>query len=201
MQMSASTEILSDYKKTKEGLLYTIEEDSVTILGSGKHFKIIDRTLVIPDTVENLPVTKIGKQAFKGQTHFTKLSLPNQLQTIGAYAFSKTNIVKFRAPSSLEKLEIGAFNRCRLLKEVDLKYSKIETIKSFTFSACPNLKKVIFPNTLLKIDAFAFWMNKKLVILKNLNASAEVDDNGFYQCEKLIHPRIKSVSRQIKKVP
>ena len=139
LQMSASTEILSDYKKTKEGLLYTIEEDSVTILGSGKHFKIIDRTLVIPDTVENLPVTKIGKQAFKGQTHFTKLSLPNQLQTIGAYAFSKTNMVKFRAPSSLEKLEIGAFNRCRLLKEVDLKYSKIETIKSFTFSACPNL--------------------------------------------------------------
>ena len=77
--------------------------------------------------------------------NFIHLVLPNRLESIEPFAFAETNITKFQAPSSLQHLGFGAFNKCELLKKVDLESSQIKMIESFTFNLCPKLKKVTLP--------------------------------------------------------
>ena len=182
-----------------EGLRYKIIDNSITITGSHQNEKIPNRKLVIPEKIEGLIVTKIGKHAFKGQKNFTKLVLPNSLESIELFAFSETNITKFQAPSSLRHLGFGAFNKCELLKEVDLEASQIKVIEPFTFNLCPKLKKVTLPQSIEKIDTFAFWMDKNLKIVKNLKNSTVVHKYAFAQCESLNHPRINKVMLKIKR--
>ena len=69
-------EYSSESLYTSDGLRYQIEGDTVSILGCNSDVIINNHTLIIPDTIEGLPVTKIEKQAFKEQKNFKKLILP-----------------------------------------------------------------------------------------------------------------------------
>ena len=88
-----TTPVLADYSPeslyTSDGLRYKIEGDTVSILGCNSDAIVNNDTLIIPDTIERLLVTKIEKQAFKEQRNFKKVMLPKELETIGAFAFTK----------------------------------------------------------------------------------------------------------------
>ena len=189
---------LNDTEYVYEGLRYKIIDNTITIIGSHGNEKIKRRTLIIPEKIEGFIVTKIGMHAFKGKKKFIHLVLPNSLESIESFAFAETNISKFQAPSSLQHLGFGAFNKCKWLKEVDLEASQIKVIEPFTFNLCPKLKKVTLPMTIEKIDTFAFWMDKNLRIVENLKKSVVVHKYAFAQCEDLNHPRIRKVMLKTK---
>lgn len=182
-----------------DGLRYKIINDTITITGSHRNERIKHRTLIIPKTIKGLTVTKIGMHAFKGQKNFTNLVLSDRLESIEPFAFAETNITKFQAPSSLQHLGYGAFNNCKWLKKVELEASQITVIESFTFNLCTKLKKVTLPLTIEKIDAFAFWMDKRLKIVENLKEATVLHKYAFAQCESLNHPRIKKMMFTIKR--
>src|SRR5690606_15484699 len=62
---------------------YTINSGSVTITGSTGP----GGAVVIPDTLEGLPVTRIASQAFKNKNSLTSITIPDSVTRIGYQAF------------------------------------------------------------------------------------------------------------------
>ena len=69
-----------------EFLTYTKSATSVTITGLKQG--VPWTFLIIPDRIENLPVTTIASLAFNGNTNLKHIELPNSLTSIGDSAFS-----------------------------------------------------------------------------------------------------------------
>lgn len=77
-----------------DGIKYSVEYGRVTITG----YSGLGPVLVIPDTIEGLPVTKINREAFKGCINLTSVTIPSSVENIGYAAF--------RGCSNLESLTI-----------------------------------------------------------------------------------------------
>ncbi len=63
---------------------YLIVDDTIKI----SRYNGSDSHVVIPDTLEGLPVTEIGISAFEGCSDITTLTIPSSLKNIDFYAFS-----------------------------------------------------------------------------------------------------------------
>ncbi len=74
---------------------YTISDNQVTITGLNDQ-TITD--LVIPDTIEDLPVTAIKAGAFNGCSQIKSITVPNTVTSIGKSAFKGTNPTKVSLP-------------------------------------------------------------------------------------------------------
>ena len=94
---------------------YTVSGDAVTVTGYDRQVE----TLVIPDTIEGMPVTAIGSSAFSGRTGLTGVILGNNVQTVGSYAFNGcSSLVYITFPENPPVLQNYAFNDCTALSHV-----------------------------------------------------------------------------------
>ena len=92
--------------------------DTGTITGCSPD---ISGELVIPDTIENVTVTKIGTYAFMNQNGLTKITLPDTIETIESYAFYQCeNLNEINLPKSLTYIDKGVFNGCNSLKTLKI---------------------------------------------------------------------------------
>ena len=58
--------------------------------------------VTVPDTIDGLPVTTIGDEAFVGCTGLTSITLPNSVTTIGGRAFDGcTGLTSIILPNNL----------------------------------------------------------------------------------------------------
>ena len=88
---------------------YEVEDGKVTITNyTGKGGDV-----VVPDTIDGLPVTAIGDNAFCYCAGLTSITLPEGCTTIGYYAFSGcTNLTSITLPDGCSIGE-GAFKGCQ----------------------------------------------------------------------------------------
>jgi hypothetical protein len=97
--------------KTDDGFKYAIKDNSVTIAGYSGEIKDV----VIPASIEGLPVTEIGERAFAGKK-LTSVVFPETLIAIGAGAFSfgefssQNYITSITLPKNIKKIGSSAFN-------------------------------------------------------------------------------------------
>ncbi len=90
-------------------LIYTVNDGSVTITGMGGDIA----ELAIPATIEGLPVTAIGLDAFKDNATLTGVTIPEGVTAIGHSAFrSCAALTDVTFPDSLRTIEAYAFNGC-----------------------------------------------------------------------------------------
>ena len=66
--------------------------------------------LVIPKTIGEYEVVRIGQQAFYN-SQLNSVSIPNSVTSIGIVAFSENQLSSIVIPSSVETIEMGAFER------------------------------------------------------------------------------------------
>lgn len=111
-----------------EDFEYEFNDGTVTITG----YTGTDLEIVIPDTIEERPVTVIGKHAFS--------------------EYDMTSIV---LPDTVTAIEYGAFDYCKLLEKIDIPDS-VTHISSEAFRGCENLKEVNLGKGLTKISGGAF---------------------------------------------
>src|SRR3954470_5330735 len=67
--------------------IYTIENGAVTITGYADPYTT--EALIIPDTIDGLPVTKIGGGAFDSQYYLPSITIPAGVTNIGNAAFNE----------------------------------------------------------------------------------------------------------------
>lgn len=138
-----------------------------------------DTVIVVPDYIEDVPVTIIGASAFNGRTLPTEVIIPDTVTTIENAAFMNCTSLEtiiipdsvtyigesaFQGCTALKNVIIGngvkeigdiAFKGCTALTAIDLGDS-VETIGNGAFFGCDALAKVYVPASVNTIGSFAF---------------------------------------------
>ncbi len=111
-------------------------------------------------TIEN-GVREIGDMAFCSCHSLEKIILPRSVREIGYLAFGFTHITSIDIPGSVNTISSFAFNHCDNLKTVRLG-DGVQTIKRNAFCNCQALQSIEIPRTVSSIGYEAFKGCKEL---------------------------------------
>ena len=167
--------------ETEGYLTYTIKDGQVTITdcdedASGK--------IVIPDTIQGYPVTKIGESAFTLCVKITEIALPDGLKSIGASAFSYVPFESIYIPKTVTQIDKAAFWRCEELKEIVIPEG-VTVLSDQMFYECKKLEKVTLPESLIEIGVRAFERCDELEIVNIPVGLQKLGSDAFAECPGL----------------
>lgn len=147
-------------------------------------------SVVIPETINGLPVTSIGMSAFSGCTSLTNVVIPNSVTSIGSYAFrSCSGLKSIFIPDSVSKIGSSAF-AVSGLSTIRLSES-LRVIETGTF-VFTDLRDVVIPASVSLIEGGyivmwlegyepgAFWFTSLSAARFEGNAPEISGDDGFY---------------------
>lgn len=178
------------------------EKDGKSYTVTGLRGECAEEEIVIPASHEGLPVTAIGKEAFKGNQTMKRVSLPASLELIGEGAFSGcTSLESIGIPNGVKTVGRFAFSDCDSLKSaeiagsvkefgegvfaydgaletVDLKEG-IEALGDFCFLGCSALKTVRLPEGLQAIGLDTFESCTSLEAIAFPESLREIDAYAF----------------------
>lgn len=120
-------------------LTYEIVDGKVTITGCDQS---VSGNIVIPETIEEYPVTKIGSLAFSNRFHITSIILPDSLTHIGYGAFmSCQGLVNINIPDNVEHIESMAFYHCISISDISIP-DKVRYLGSQAIGSCLSLESI-----------------------------------------------------------
>ena len=104
-----------------------------------------DREIVIPDEINDRPVTVIAEEAFM-EYDMLSITFPKHLRVIETNAFAACNcLTTLSFPESLEEIEDGAFWNCEKLTEVTLP-NGLAYLGEDSFGDCDSLVSLEIPD-------------------------------------------------------
>ena len=129
--------------------------------------------IVIPNEVDGLKVVRVAENAFKNSKDIDTIILPDTLEEISANAFFGSSIRRIHIPDS------------------------VKVIGECAFSECPNLEKLIFPNSLESIPEKLCTKSEGLTEVYIPGSVKEIGKHAFSNCKQLksvtLHEGILSV--------
>ena len=169
--------------------------------------------LIIPDTIEGVPVTSIGEEAFSRCSSLTGITIPGSVHTIA------TNAFKFC--SNLAALEVNKrnvnyssvdgvlFNKA-ITELIEYPKAKMGTdyrvpdgvtsIGKNALAGCEKLKSITIPESVTSIGAGAFNFSSNLTSVTLPKGIATIPDIAFSFCSSLksvdIPAGITSIGKQ-----
>ena len=166
-----------------ENLVWSLNEDTgvLTITGSGAMEDYTSRSpapwqeydFYVDSVVLDDGITHIGDYAFYGLTWLDECpKLPENLQSIGMYAFKSLNITgDLVIPDNVTDIGSYAFNSCGLLTSVQFG-SKVQTIGDYAFERCSSLSgDLAIPDSVTEMG-YGVFLN-----CKNLNGQLTLSGN------------------------
>ena len=153
-----------------ENLIWTIEDGTLTISGTGKMNSYADGRLPeynahknsIKKVVIDNGVTSVGAYSFKSYRNVVEVTISNTVEEIGAYSFYDM--------SKLENLKLG---------------DNIKSIGEHTFDSAFKLKQLSLPDGLVTIGDFAFSNARLIEDLKLPDSVTTIGDYAFSYCANL----------------
>ncbi len=184
-------------KKTDSGLTYKVSGKNATITG----YKGTSTKVKIPKKIGKYTVTKIGKNAFLGNTKIKSVSVPktvtaieygafggadkltkvtvasdSKLKSIGTWAFGRSGIKSFVMPDSVNKIGTYLFSECNQLEMATLSPG-LKSIPKQTFYWDPMLYSINIPESVTSIGTYAFASCSQL---NTVNGGKNVKTLGDY---------------------
>jgi len=163
---------------TPTGLTYTIGNNVATITG----YTGSGGSVVIPGTIDGVPVTAIASSAFYGKNTITNVVIPSGVTSMGLRAFqSCSSMVSISIPVGITTIPGSAFSGCTALSNLVLPIG-VTTIEMSAFSACYSLENVSLPSSLQTIATNAFGFCIKLPSLAVPGSVKTIGDYAFHGC-------------------
>ncbi len=175
ISLAACTEDRPDERTRLEGgLFYTLSPDgdfyTVTRAES------LSEEYTVLAEIDGIPVTAIGNNAFLGNEALKRITLPEGIKSVEAYAFDDcTSLIEISLPSSVELINFNAFSDCESLVEIRFPAS-LKTVKKGAFKNCASLERVYINSALTEIGNSAFELCQSIseVHIDDLNSWATV---------------------------
>ena len=163
----------------------------------------ISGNITIPSSVSyggsSYNVTAIGDEAFYDCWQVDSVSIPNSVTSIGAYAFSGTNISYIRVPNNVVTIGECAFpyifnveyhgiatgspwcaRHVNAYFDGDFVYA--DSTKTVLTDYTGNDTTVVIPSTVTTIGAFAFQGNGNVVSVSIPNSVTTIGEQAFSDC-------------------
>ncbi|CAA6678129.1 MULTISPECIES: leucine-rich repeat domain-containing protein [unclassified Lentimonas] len=188
LQVSSNAADVSD-------LTYVIDEDSITITDC---YAYASGELVIPETIESMPVTSIGDSAFEYCRRLTSVTIPESVISIGDSAFDNCeNLTSVTIPVNVNNIGDSAFQDCSNLTSIDVHssnqyYSSIDGAlldkSQRTLIKYPSKKTGAFtvPNSVTRINDRAFYRCSYLNSITISDSITRIGSSVFTNCDNLI---------------
>lgn len=155
-------------------LTFEIEDGKAILVACDKDYA---GEVAIPESYNGVPVSAIGRRAFRGCAYITEITIPNTVTSIGEEAFSGCgSITEIVVPESVSEMGMGAFVLCESLETAVLPQS-ITVIPSFAFLECVSLKNVTVSASITEIGQDSF---NGCASLENFSIPASVTSIGEY---------------------
>jgi len=145
-----------------------------------------NKVVTIPDTINGLPVTSIGAQAFYWRTGVTSVTIPNSVTkirnsafdtcanltnvvfgngvaSIGDRAFALCKLGSISIPNSVTSIGVEAFEGCTNLTSVTIGNS-VTSIGDYAFSYCYSLTSVYFKGNAPTLGGDVFYNDNNATI-------------------------------------
>jgi hypothetical protein len=157
-------------------LNYTNNNGAITITG----YTGSGGAVTIPGTINLLPVTSIGTNAFSNCTNLTSVTIPNSVTNIGngAFAFC-SSLASVTISNGVTNIGDGAFVVCYSLTNVTIPNS-VTSIGNDAFSWCTSLTSVTIGNSVTNIESFAFFNCYSLTGVYFLGCPPSLGPSVFY---------------------
>lgn len=142
-------------KEGTEGLIYEQFNGSYMVTG----YEGSEVNIVIPDTYNDVPVTRVDDEAFFG-SDIQSVDFGTNMEYIGYYALGEMSLLKsvtFNSP--VINLEAQAFLGCRSLETVNFNNgSTMGNIGKLAFDGCSSLSSIKLSENTVSIGEQAFMV-------------------------------------------
>lgn len=183
---------------TDDGIRYALYERHAEIIGHTEDFAVEE--LIIPETLENLPVTRIADVqvseesifdidklgSFYGCYTLESVVIPEGVTDIGNYAFyGCKNMKKIEIPESVMHIGDRAYAMCSTLTSLTVP-AGIDTIGDSAFSLTPWYDDVLYHRDLVIFNGRLYDAGRRCkgeITVPDFVVS--VGDYAFYSCAEL----------------
>lgn len=127
--------------------------------------------VVIPDTIEDVPVTKIGFLSFEAKFDIVSVTLPETTEVICEGAFMDcSSMQNINIPESVTSIERSAFAACTSLESLAIPVS-VKSIEMEAFTACESMTSLTIYNSALKYDDWGLESIPSLTVYANADSN------------------------------
>lgn len=164
--------------------------ETLTYIKYSDHIEISDcdqtaETIVIPDMIEDLPVTSIGAFAFGKYTNLKSITIPDSVTNIGNGAFASCrSLTSIILPDSITSINDSTFLDCKNLASITIP-NGVTSIDNEAFSACTNLMSITIPDSVTSIGKSAFHGCILLTSIKIPDSVTNIGYCAFRDCTSL----------------
>ena len=133
----------------------------------------------------SLKTTRIPREAFGGFTELSKVTLLNNIKSIGIYAFKNcTSLKSITIPAGVLSIGGGAFQLCPSLTKITIPTS-VKDIGIDAFFGCSALQEVSIPAGVTRIEKAAFAGCSSLADISLPNNLKSIGEYAFTECSSL----------------
>ena len=172
-----------------ESLQHIIIPNSVTSIEKSTFENCLSlQQIIIPNSV-----TSIGERAFSCCISLQQITIPNSVKSIGDLAFwGCSSLKQITIPNSVTSIGRNSFLGCSSLTLESQSFRfiidnglLIDRQEQIIISYVGNNKEITIPNSVMRIDAFAFDSCKSLQQITIPNSVTNIGNRAFRKCESL----------------
>lgn len=174
---------LTGREAVEAGFTFGLRNGTYSIGSEGTEIPV-SGDVIIPSSIDGIPVTRITSLGFGYNEGITSVVIPDSVTEIGSAAFSNCiNLKSVTIPDSVTLMEDSIFETCTSLTDVNIPMS-ITSIERSMFYDCKNLANISIPSTITEIGDDAF-NNSGLTLISIPNSVTAIGDYAFVSCVDL----------------
>ena len=161
-----------------EGVNKIVEGEEILVSKIGDN--AFEGNTTITNVILPKTITDIGQSAFSMCSSLEEINLPEDLKTIGEMAFAFTKINNLIIPKNVTEI-VGICYACTNLENVSFaEESQLKTIGASSFIMCSKLTSIIIPSLVTEIGSGAFYSCTNLKEVVFSSSIEKIESEAFY---------------------